>query len=310
MTMSDEQPTLQAVPAPAGLPEPSPYQPCDNCGAPLDEHQRYCVACGARRKHARDPAARFLAAATTRGRRTVASASPATVHKRGSKSAATAVAVAVLPLVLGAGVLIGRSSAGGDGKLIAALQAQKAPVIEYSGTAAGAGAHVTDVASASTTPPVSTFTLAHGYAVQLGTLPAGTGQAQAAKAERVDKAKGVRAVGLIAQSDFRVTPSPAAGDYVIYAGSYATQTAAQHALVKLKTKFPAAKVIEVRALASSAKAGGRALTKTQYGTAHQVTNYKPSSSALAQGSQVANQDSHSTGKAASGAGLPDQVAIP
>jgi hypothetical protein len=212
--------------------------------------------------------------------------------------------------MLGAGVLIGRSSAGGDGKLIAALQAQKAPVIEYSGTAAGTGAPVTDVANASTTRPVSTFTLADGYAVQLGTLPAGTDQAQAAKAERADEAKGVRAVGLIAQSDFRVTPSPSPGDYVIYAGSYETKRAAEQALVKLKGKFPAAKVIEVRALASSAKAGGRALTRTQYGTAHQVTNYKPSSSALSQGAQVANKDSHSTGTAASGAGLPDQVAIP
>jgi len=308
--MSDEQPTLQAVPAPAGLPEPSPYQPCDNCGAPLDERQRYCVACGTRRKHARDPAARFLAAATTRGRRSAASASPGMVHKRGSKSAATAIAVAVIPLVLGAGVLIGRSSAGGDGKLIAALQAQKAPVIEYSGAAAGTGAAVTDVASASTTPPVSTFALAHGYAVQLGTLRAGTDQADAAKAEHADEAQGASAVGLIAQSDFRVTPSPSPGDYVIYAGSYQTKTAAEHALVKLKRKFAAAKVIEVRALASSAKAAGRALTRTQFGTAHQVTNYKPSPSALRQGSQIANQDSHSTGTAASGAGLPDQVAIP
>jgi hypothetical protein len=41
-----------------------------------------------------------------------------------------------------------------------------------------------------------------------------------------------------------------------------------------------------------------------------VVGYKPSAAALAQGKQIAAQDSHNTGQAASGAGLPDIVAVP
>jgi len=52
------------------------------------------------------------------------------------------------------------------------------------------------------------------------------------------------------------------------------------------------------------------LTRTRYGAAHQITSYRPSARNLQQGAQVASQDSHSTGKAASGAGLPDVVAVP
>jgi hypothetical protein len=315
VSVSPQQPPLEAVPAPSDLNQVSPYQPCDACGTPLDHRQRYCVACGTRRKHADDPAARFLSSAARRRRAAASAAPPASRQRRAATSAATAVAVAVIPLALGAGVLIGRSASGGDAKLIAALHAEKAPVIEYSGTGAGAGTAGTagtaaTVASATTAAPVSTFKLTHGFAVQLGTLPAGTGQAAAAQAEHADVTKGAGPVGLIAQSDFRVTPSPPSGAFVIYAGSYASQAAARSALAKLKARFPAAKVIAVRAVHASPGTGGKALTRTRYGTAHQVTNYKPNAAALSQGSQVASQDSRSTGKAASGSGLPDVVAVP
>lgn len=119
--------------------------------------------------------------------------------------------------------------------------------------------------------------------MELATLPAATDQSAAAKAERADEARGATAVGVIAQTDFRVTPTPPAGDYVIYAGSYTTRTAAEQGLIKLNHRFPAATVIEVQTLATPTKGAGRVLTKTRYGQAHQVTNYKPSSSALAQG---------------------------
>jgi hypothetical protein len=226
--------------------------------------------------------------------------------------------IAVIPVTLGAGVLIGRSSAGGDGKLIAALHAQKAPVIEYSGGAAPAASGGSAPTAAASTPvpaahPAalsSTFSLAHGYAVQLGTLPSGTDQSTASKAETSDKAKGATAVGLISLADFTVTPSPTTGAYIVYSGSYSTQAAAQAALAKLKQKFPGARVITVRNSSTTAKSAGKVLTKTHFGSAHQVTGYKPNTSALKQGSQVVQQDSHDTGKAASGSGLPDVVAVP
>jgi SPOR domain len=317
---------LEAVPSPTGPAAPagpppestagSPYQPCDDCGAPLDERQRYCVACGARRRHAEDPAARFLAEATRRRRSS--GAGPAATARtaaaaRGRRSAplAIAAAIAAVPLALGAGVLIGRSSGGGNGKLIAALRAEKAPVIEYAGGGgAPAGPQSAAVASADTSPPTSTFTLSHGYTVQLGTLPSGTFQPAVASVERADQAKGATGVGLIALSAFKLTPSPSTGAYVVYSGSYPTRVAAQSALKKLKTKFPAAKVVEVRSSGGASASKGKVLNTTRYGSAHQVTNYKPSSSSLSQGAQVANKDSHATGQTASGAGLPDVVSVP
>jgi hypothetical protein len=312
VTAIHETTRLEAVPASTEPAAGRAYQPCDDCGAPLDERQRYCVACGARRRHADDPAARFLAAAT-RGRHAGArSRAPAAAaaHERRSAPLATAAAIAAIPLALGAGVLVGRSSAGGDGKLIAALRAQKAPVIQYTGAgAAPASGQAAAVASADTTPPTSTFTLSHGYTVELSTLPSGTFQPAAARAERADKAKGATRVGVIALSDFQLTPSPSSGAYVIYSGSYSTRAAAQSALKKLKAKFPSAKVVEVKSGGASGSAA-KVLNKTSYGSAHQVTNYKPTASSLAQGAQVAQKDSHATGQLASGSGLPDVVAVP
>ena len=292
-------------------PAASPYEPCDGCGAPLDDRQRYCVACGARRTRAHDPAARFLAAATRR-RGTAATARAARAPGRRSAPLAAAVLVAAIPAALGAGVLIGRSSAGGDGRLIAALRAQKAPVIEYSGASGSAAAPATAVASTpETARPTSTFTLSRGWTVELGTLPAATAAAAVTAAENADRAKGASAVGLIVAGDFRITPQPAHGVDVLYSGSYATRAAATAARARLRRSFPGAAVIEVqRAAGPSAGNGGRVLTRTRYGTAHQITSYKPSAGNLQQGAQVANQDSHSTGKAASGAGLPDVVAVP
>lgn len=316
---STGEPTAPPAAAPsASAPEShtSPYQPCDTCGSPLDERQRYCVACGTRRKHANDPAARFLSAATRR-RRSSASGAPVARRRSGSTSLATAAGIALIPLALGAGVLIGRSSAGGDSKLIAALHAEKAPVIQYTGGggagAASTGATSSSAAPAATTPanpPTSTFKLSRGYVVQLGTLPSSSSQSAATRAEKADQSKGATGLGVVAQSGFTLTPSPPSGDYVIYSGSYSSKSEAARALAKLKGKFPSAKVVEVQAIGSSSKGAGKPLTKTRYGTAHQVTGYKPSSQALAQGSQAAQHDSHSTGTTASGAGLPDQVAVP
>lgn len=320
MTLIDEQRQAagEAATPPPEASAPSPYQPCDSCAAPLDDRQRYCVVCGERRKHADDPAARFLSTASGR-RRTAATATPSgTGRRRGTASLATAAMIAVIPVTLGAGVLIGRSSAGGDSKLIAALHAQKAPVIEYSGSApassgaagsAGAG-RPTATGSVHTTHPTSTFSLQRGYAVELGTLPSGSSQSDASKVEKSDEAKGASAVGIIAQSDFTVTPSPPGGAFVVYSGVYPSHSAADQALVRLKRRFPAAKVVKVVSNAAAAKGAGKVLTKTNYGSAHQVTGYKPNNSALQQGGQVAQQDSHDTGKAASGSGLPDVVAVP
>jgi hypothetical protein len=309
MTLTQREPFVEKSEPAGGAPKTVSYDPCDSCGAPLDERQRYCVGCGTRRKHAEYPAARFLAAATRR-ERSAAAGVPLAARRRQRASLATVALIAAIPIAVGVGVVVGRSSSGGDGKLIAALRAQKATVIQYSGSP-GAGTSAAAGASAGTsTRLTSDFPLQRGFSVELKALPARTGQAAADRAERAARAAGASAVGLIAQKDFRLSPKPPAGDYVVYSGDYKTKTAAQSALGRLKRKFPGAVVIEVSSAAGSAAASPHALTHTSFGTAHQVTGFKPSAQALAQGSQVAKQDSHSTGRAASGAGLPDQVAVP
>jgi hypothetical protein len=315
MTFTQHEPSVEGNQSAGEAAKAVSYDPCDNCGAPLDERQRYCVACGTRRKHAEDPAARFLTAATRRERSAAVTAGvPVTARTRQRASVATIALIAAIPIAVGVGVMVGRSSSGGDGKLIAALRVQKAPVIQYSGSP-GAGTSVAAGTSTSTSTSTSTqlgsdFPLQQGFSVELKPLAASTDQAAADKAEKAARAAGASTVGLIAQQDFRLSPKPPAGDYVLYSGHYKTRFAAQSALGKLKHKFPGAVVIEVHAASGSATGSSPALTHTSFGTAHKVTGFKPNSQALSQGAQVAKQDSHSTGKAASGVGLPDQVAVP
>src|SRR5690349_4465448 len=54
---------------PAHAPELPPYLLCEHCQAPVDHDQRYCVRCGARQSHARNPATTYFATAA-RSRRT------------------------------------------------------------------------------------------------------------------------------------------------------------------------------------------------------------------------------------------------
>ena len=38
------------------------YEPCEECGAPMDPQQRYCVECAARRGNGSNPSSRYFAA--------------------------------------------------------------------------------------------------------------------------------------------------------------------------------------------------------------------------------------------------------
>ena len=48
------------------------YEPCEECGAPLDPQQRYCVNCAARRGNGANPSSRYFAAMSKRARRPMA----------------------------------------------------------------------------------------------------------------------------------------------------------------------------------------------------------------------------------------------
>ena len=70
--MSQSPETAKPTPtAPAQVPftAQSEYEPCQECGAPLDAQQRYCVNCAARRANGANPASRYFAAASRRARR-------------------------------------------------------------------------------------------------------------------------------------------------------------------------------------------------------------------------------------------------
>lgn len=290
------------------------YESCEHCAAPVEATQRYCVVCGTRRKHVYDPAARFVAQATSRTRSP--RARPAARSSRRSAGLGLALALAAIPLAVAVGALIAHSENNVNNKLLAALRAEKPPVVNVNGGAGASGAAAASPTAVATSTPVarltSNFALPQGYAVELQTLPgSGTTQAKVASAEAKARAHGASAVGLISQSDFHVTPAPPAGDYVIYSGQYSSSAAATAALAKLGHAYPSARVIHVVS-ASAASSSSKVVSTTQYGSAHQVSGFKPSSSQLNQGAQIVNQESKETNGnyTKSQQGLPDAISVP
>jgi hypothetical protein len=86
------------------------YEPCDECGSPLDAQQRYCVECGARRGNGANPASRYFATMSKRARRPLTGP-----PKRPPASRAAAVGFfALLPIAVALGVVVGRSDSGGS----------------------------------------------------------------------------------------------------------------------------------------------------------------------------------------------------
>ena len=304
-----DQPTIQHE-------QHEQYEQCEQCGAAVDRAQRYCVTCGTRRRHVSDPAARYMSAATGRSRAassTVVRRSSSTRRDRRSYSLGLALALAVIPLAVGLGVLVGRASNSGDDKLIAALRAQKPEVITTGGgTAAAAAATTASGSSAKSVVALkSTFPLQSGYAVQLQTLPASSSSSTVTKAEHAATTKGAPHTGLILQRDFRITPAPPSAAYVIYSGAYKTHADAAAALAKLHKKFPAAKVIRVQPVGASATST-KVLAKTNYGSAHEVTGFKPGQAQLNAGAKAVQKIQQGAGKGYvdSQRGLPDQISVP
>lgn len=101
---------------------------CAECQAPLDATQRYCVSCGARHAQADNPAARYFGSLAQQRRRPLAPPAP-----RRGVGIGLAAALALLPLAVGGGVLVGRSGHGGDAELLQALKSQKPTVVNVGG---------------------------------------------------------------------------------------------------------------------------------------------------------------------------------
>ena len=125
-----------------------PGELCAGCGVPLASDQRYCLNCGYRRAESRVPYAEVLPGALNRDRGgegpTAAGGTPASPSGPAPGPWTPAVAligVGVVAVVLGVGVLIGRSVSGST------KRASAAQVITVGGAAAGPA-----TASASTGP--------------------------------------------------------------------------------------------------------------------------------------------------------------
>lgn len=99
---------------------PHAYEPCEECRAPMDPQQRYCVNCAARRGNGANPASRYFATTSKRSRRPLVG--PARKPPATSRAAAVAF-FALLPLAVGLGLVVGRSGSDGDGNSEALLQA-------------------------------------------------------------------------------------------------------------------------------------------------------------------------------------------
>jgi hypothetical protein len=134
MTEQDTKPTISVL--------QGTYEPCEECGAPLDPQQRYCVNCAARRGNGANPASRYFAAMGKKARRPLSR--PPSKSSPGSRAAAVAF-FALLPVAVGLGVVVGRGdSSGGDNEaLLQALRQQEAATATNT---AGATAAATPVA--------------------------------------------------------------------------------------------------------------------------------------------------------------------
>jgi hypothetical protein len=142
-------------PAPAPAAE-APIR-CEDCGAAVEAEQRYCVNCGAHRRVANDPAARYFSQATARTRATVAVRSARPEPRRGA-GMVVGLALAVIPVAVGVGVVVGRSSNNNDDKLISALNHRAAATTVAAAPATTSAATQTSALSAGAT---STHTGAH-----------------------------------------------------------------------------------------------------------------------------------------------------
>jgi hypothetical protein len=111
------------------LTKPQGYEPCEECGAPLDPQQRYCVECAARRGNGSNPASRYFAAMSKKSRRPLTK-----TQTKGSGGGSRAAAVgffALLPIAVALGVVVGRSGSGNsneDALLKALHQAEQQQV--------------------------------------------------------------------------------------------------------------------------------------------------------------------------------------
>lgn len=136
----------------------TPHEQCGQCGSAVDQQQRYCVVCGTRRQHVTDPAIRYLSQASAGARKAGTARSGAPVRR--SVGLGTALIIALLPLAVVLGVLVGRASTSGDAKLISELRSQRPEVVT---AGAGGSTAAATVSGSHATHTGGTRTRTHGH---------------------------------------------------------------------------------------------------------------------------------------------------
>jgi hypothetical protein len=104
------------------LAKPQGLEPCEECGAPMDPQQRYCVECAARRGNGSNPSSRYFAAMSKKSRRPLLTKSQSKQAGGGSRAAAVGF-FALLPIAVALGVVVGRSGGSGESNEDALLKA-------------------------------------------------------------------------------------------------------------------------------------------------------------------------------------------
>jgi hypothetical protein len=268
------------------------YATCEECGAPLDEKQRYCVSCGARRRDKGGPAVQYFANAGRRSRR-----GPGKGTGPSGARAAAVLFFVVLPIAVAIGVLVGKGNGNDNQDLADAIKNLQA---------GGTGSQL--ASTAASTPITSDWTLEAGYTVELKTLPQSSDQAAVDAAKKAASSQGAPDVGVINPADFTVTPAPQGGGYVLYSGQYKTTAQAMKALPKVKGKFLGALVVAVK---KNAGGEGQLVDKTAYGDVHKVEGFTPNAQKVASDTALVNQEAQKTGKnyVDSQKDLPDVIVV-
>ncbi len=214
--------------------------PCPLCESPLASDQRYCLNCGSRRGDPRIPIDEAVAFGTS-SPTTAASPLPngpttalsPPIEHRSLTPLAAVLAVSTVVVAMGIGVVLGR---GGDSKTVAAAAPQ---VITIGAAGAGDTAEKVGAKAFTSSWPAAKS----GFTVELVALPkSSTNPTAVAAAKRSATTKGAPNVGALDSTKYASLP---AGSYVVYSGVFETKAGAANALKKLKSKFPAAKVVLV-----------------------------------------------------------------
>jgi hypothetical protein len=123
---------------------PQAYEPCEECGVPMDPQQRYCVNCAARRGNGANPASRYFATMSKRARRPLVA--PAEAKPSQTSRAAAVAFFALLPIAVALGVMVGRggSDESDNAALLRALSERQASAV---------GTTAAPTAGAATTAP-------------------------------------------------------------------------------------------------------------------------------------------------------------